>query len=178
MARPTGMTVTTTSGRAAAAVVLAAALALVGAGCGTQESSGGQQGTPGPASTSPTAGDGTSVGQVVFFSPAPRGPRDGHEVLGSRADAERYAAAFTDGQARAQLTAVARGTDFTRQVLVGWTRPTGCSTATAAALRVSGNQLELHVSQPEPLPECVVAFRVSVVFQVPREHMPARPEFA
>ncbi|MFI0939000.1 hypothetical protein [Streptomyces sp. NPDC021020] len=173
------MTLTTTSRRAAAAAVLAAALAVVGGGCGTQEGSGGQQGTPGAASASPTtAGDGTPVGQVVFFTSAPRGPRDGHEVLGSRADAERFAAAFTDGQARTRLTAVARGTDFTRQVLVGWTRPTGCSTATAAALHMSGNQLELHVSQPEPLPECVAAFRVSVVFQVPRERMPTRPEFA
>ncbi|MFI0896783.1 hypothetical protein [Streptomyces sp. NPDC020983] len=170
---------TTTSRRAAAAVVLAVAFALVGGGCGTQAASGGRKDAPGrPASASRTAGDGASVGQVVFFTPAPRGPLDGHEVLGSRAGAERYAAAFTDAQDRVRLTAVARGTDFTRQVLVGWTRPTGCSTATAAALRLAGGRLELHVSQPEPLPECVVAFRVSVVFRVPRERMPARPEFA
>ncbi|MGW5355502.1 hypothetical protein ACWERV_33905 [Streptomyces sp. NPDC004031] len=168
---------TRTSRGAAAAVVLAATVALVG-GCGTQESPDGRQGTPGPAGSARVPGDGASVGQVVFFTPAPRGPRNGHEVLGSRADAERYAEAFGDGQARTRLAAVARSTDFTRQVLVGWTRPTGCSTATAAALLRSGNRLELHVSQPEPAPECVASFRVSVVFQVPRERMPERPEFA
>jgi hypothetical protein len=172
------MTVTTTSRRTAATVALAAVAALVGGGCGTQQGPGDRKGPPGTVSASRTAGDGASVGQVVFFTAAPRGPVNGHQVLASRTDADRYAAAFTDEQARTRLATAVGGTDFARQVLVGWTRVTGCSTATAAALRMTGNRLELHVSQPEPPPECVAPFLVSVVFRVPREQMPAHPEFA
>lgn len=172
------MTVTTTSRRTAAAVALAAVAALVGGGCGTQQGQGDRKDPPGTASAFRTTGDGASVGQVVFFTAAPRGPVSGPRVLNSRTDADRYAAALTDGRARTQLAAAVGGTDFARQVLVGWTRPTGCSTATAAALRVRGNRLELHVSQPEPPPECLAPFLVSVVFRVPREQMPAQPEFA
>lgn len=160
--RLSGMAVTRSSYAAVRAAVLAAVCSVLVAGCG------GQGGTGGVAQP-----------QVVYFSAAPRGPLNGHQVLEDRAGAVRYAAAFgeRDPRARERIEAAARGTDFGRQVLVGWTAATGCSAATGAALRVSGNRLELRVGQPEPLPECVAPFRVSVVFRVDRELMPERPEF-
>jgi hypothetical protein len=144
--------------------LLAVACSVLGTGCGEEGGSGGTaQGQP----------------RVVFFSSAPRGPLSGHEVLGDRTAAVRYADAFAerDPQARAQIVAAAQGTDFGRQVLVGWTEATGCSAATGAALGVSGNRLELRVSQPEPPQECLATYRVSVVFRVDREQIPERPEF-
>jgi hypothetical protein len=190
------------------ATVLAAVVAVLGAGCGGQSAAGEQKGTPGSApgsatmSGSPTAsgsatvdgsapssvtvttaapgpGGGTAADRVVFFSAAPKGPANGHQVLHDRAETERYAAAFAtrDPQARTRIVAAGRATDFARQVLVGWTAPTGCSAATAAALTVTGDRLDLQVSQPEPPAECVAPFRVSVVFQVARERIPAQPVF-
>ncbi|NUS13653.1 MAG: hypothetical protein HOY69_19990 [Streptomyces sp.] len=173
-------TISANSRGTATAVVLAAALALLGGGCGTQGGSGRGDVPPTATGSSRGSGDEASVGKVVYFDAAPRGWGGGKKVLGDRAAAERYAAAFAedDPQAGARIASVVRGTDFTRQVLVGWTAATGCSTATAAALHVSGNRLELHVSQPKPPPECVRSYLVSVLFQVPRERMPAHPEFA
>ncbi|WUH93432.1 hypothetical protein OG900_27190 [Streptomyces sp. NBC_00433] len=183
--RPIGMALTMTVRRVVPVALLAVSLAVLGAGCGERSGSGWSDGapgsSPGPASASRTAepGGGAEADRVVFFSAAPKGPTDGHQVLHDRAEVERYAAAFgaQDPQARTRIVAAGRTTDFGRQVLVGWTATTGCSAATAAALSVSGNRLELRVSQPEPPPECLVAFRVSVVFQVARERIPAQPVF-
>ncbi|WP_327291037.1 hypothetical protein [Streptomyces sp. NBC_01198] len=176
---------TTTVRRAVPAVVLAASLAVPAAGCGGKSGAGGPDDAPGQAPGSVTASrsagqtGGTAPDRVVYFSAAPKGPPDGHQVLHDRAEADRYAAAFSAGdpQAQARIAAAARSTDFTRQLLVGWTATTGCSAATAAALGVSGDRLDLRVSQPEPPQECLVAFRVSVVFQVAKERIPARPVF-
>ncbi|SHK95702.1 hypothetical protein SAMN05216499_102175 [Actinacidiphila paucisporea] len=172
-------------GRTVPVTVLAVTLAMLGAGCGERSGSGAPDGVPGTAPGSASASrtaqpsGGAAVDRVVFFSAAPKGPTDGHQVLHDRAEVERYAAAFGPGdpQARARIVAAGSGTDFGRQVLVGWTATTGCSAATAAALEVSGSRLELRVSQPEPPPECLRAFRVSVVFQVARERIPAQPVF-
>ncbi|UWE08336.1 hypothetical protein [Actinacidiphila bryophytorum] len=181
-------------GRAVAGTALAAVLGGLGAGCAGQSGTGGPDGVPGSgpgtatvpgtATASRTAGT-TSAGggaagdRVVYFSTTPKSPTDGHQVLHDRAEADGYAArlAGRDPQAQAQIAAAARATDFTRQVLVGWTATTGCSAATSAALTVSGDRVALQVSQPKPPPECVMAFRVSVVFQVAKERMPARPVF-
>jgi hypothetical protein len=177
------MVLTTAVRRAVPATVLAASLAMLGGGCGGRSASDGVPASvpvatvssvsPEPGGSAPTAD------RVVYFSATPRGRADGHQVLHDQAEVVRYAAAFSaqDPQAQAQIVAAGRSTDFTRQVLVGWTATTGCSMATAAALAVSGDRLELRVSQPEPPPECFVAYRVSVVFQVARERMPARPVF-
>lgn len=156
--RLSGMVATRTS----RAAVLAVVCSVVVAGCGGKAGEGGS-GQP----------------QVVYFSAAPKGPPDGHEVLDDRAGALRYAAGFAqrDPRARARIAAAAEATDFDREVLVGWTATTGCSAATGAALRVSGHRLRLRISQPEPPQECVAAFRMSVVFRVDRKAMPERPEF-
>ena len=194
------MVLTTTLRRAVPAMVLAASLTVVGAGCGTAHSgSGGPDGTPGSTaasrSTSPGSSPGRSPGpspspssgpssptvadRVVFFSSSLRGVPDDHQILRSQADVSRFAGTFTavDPQAAAQVEAAGRATDFARQVLVGWTATTGCSAATSATLTASGDRLELHVSQPKPPPECVAAFRVTVVFQVAKERIPAQPVF-
>ncbi|MFG1805990.1 hypothetical protein [Streptomyces sp. NPDC049040] len=205
VARPIGMVLKTAVRRAVSGMALAAALALPATACGGGSGPGGVDAVPGstltsvPASASlpappatsasaapsatpsgsPAAGGGTAADRVVYFSAAPRGPADGHQVLHDRAEVDRYAAAFAaqDPQAEARIVAAGRSTDFTRRLLVGWTTTTGCSAATGAALAVSGNRLELRVSQPEPPPECLVAFRMSVVFQVARERIPAQPVF-
>lgn len=186
--RPIGMVLTTVR-RAVPATVLAAALVMLCAGCGGPSGSGEPDddvpgsaagSSPGSATAARSPGrDGGAAERVVFFSAAPRGPGDGHQVLHDRAETDRYAAAFAAGdpQAQARIADAGRTTDFTRQVLVGWTATTGCSAATAAALTVSGDRLELHVTQPEPPRECLVAFHVSVVFQVAKERMPAQPVF-
>lgn len=198
-ARPIGMLLTTSVHRLVPATVLALALAVLGAGCVAGSDSGGHDGAPGStagsasqpgsgavsppgsatASRTSGPGDGSAADRVVFFSAAPKGPADGHQVLHDRAEVDRYAAAFAahDPQGQARIAAAGRTTDFTRQVLLGWTATTGCSAATAAALSVSGNRLELRVSQPEPPPECLLAYRVSVVFQVAKERLPAEPVF-
>lgn len=176
------------AGRAVAGAVVAVVVGLLAAGCGGGGGSGAGVATAGPVSASGAvtgsaagsgeAGDG-AVGEVVYFSTGPRGARDGHRVLGGRDLALRYAAEFGAGDAgaRAEVEAAVEGTDFRRQVLVGWTTTTGCSTATAAELVVAGGRLELRVGQPKPPPECVVADRLSVVFRVPRERVPAHPVF-
>jgi hypothetical protein len=100
-------------------------------------------------------------------------------VLGDREAALRYAAGFgsAGARARAEVGEAVDGTDFSRQVLVGWTTTTGCSAATEARLVVVGQRLELRVSQPKPAPECLVPVRLSVLFRLPREQMPSHPVF-
>jgi hypothetical protein len=179
------MGLTTAVRRAVTGTALAAALAALGTGCGGQDGTGGQDGAPastaGSATVSRTSGPGGggTADRVVYFSAAPKGPTDGHQVLHDRAEVDRYAAQFAerDPQARTRIEDAGRTTDFARQALVGWTATTGCSAATSAALTVTGDRLELQVSQPKPPPECVAAFRVSVVFQVARERIPAQPVF-
>lgn len=179
------MVLTTTVRRTVPAMALAASLAVLGAGCGGRSGSGGAHPVPDSAPGTATAshgsgaGGGTDADRVVFFSAAPKDPADRHQVLHDTGEVARYAAAFAerDPQAQARIVAAGRATDFTRQVLVGWTAATGCSAATTAALAVSGDRLDLHVSQPTPPPECLAAFHVSVVFQVARERIPAQPVF-
>lgn len=184
--RPTGMGLTTAARKAAAGTALAAALGVLGAGCGGQSATDGPDGVPGSEPGAKTAsrtagtGGGAAADRVVYFSAAPQGPANAHQVLHDRAETDRYAAQFAarDPKAQQQIAAAGRATDFTRQVLVGWTGTTGCSAATSAALTVSGDRLGLQVSQPKPPPECVTAFRVSVVFQVAKERIPAQPVFS
>ncbi|CAG7625420.1 conserved exported hypothetical protein [Actinacidiphila bryophytorum] len=169
----------TAVGRAVAGTALAAALGGLGAGCAGQSGTGGPDGSPGSGPGTAGTGGGAAGDRVVYFSTTPKGPTDDQQVLHDRAEADRYAARFAarDPQAQAQIAAAGRATDFTRQVLVGWTATTGCSAATSAALTVSGDRVALQVSQPKPPPECVMAFRVSVVFRVAKERMPAQPVF-
>lgn len=132
-----------------------------------------------PATTPATPVTGSIADRVVYFSSSSRAPRETHEVLRDRAALERFAAtvAKNDDRAAAKITASGAATDFTRNVLVGWAESTGCSAATSAVLLGIGDTLKLHVVQPKPSPECFTDFRVTVVFEVPKDRIPARPVF-
>lgn len=187
--RPTGM-LTVNVRRAVPAVVLAASLALGAAACGDDAPAGRPSPdvtddapssvTPSTGGGSTTATDGDVDSRVVYFSSAERVRAGVHEVLHDRGELDRFAGevAADDADAAAKISAGGGSTDFSRYALVGWTRSTGCSTATSVTLSVSGSLLKLHVNQPKPPPECLVDFRVTVVFEVPKERIPARPAFS
>jgi hypothetical protein len=179
---------TTTSRRAFTTALLVALAAASVAACGSApDTSGG-----GPASTRvdtppstvverPDPSKGKTVAErVAYFSSSVRVVAGVREVMHGQADVARFAgkAAANDPEVRDGIVAGARTTDFSRRVLVGWTATTGCSAATAAMLTVSGNRLSVQVSQPKPPPECLVDFRVTAVFEVPKEHVPAQPVFS
>jgi hypothetical protein len=106
---------------------------------------------------------------------------DVHTVLDSEADLARFPGYFARSapEVAQAITAKAAGTDFSRNVLVGWSRSTGCSAATDAALFIgAGQRLFLGVRQPRPLPECFAAHHVVAVFEVPRTRLPDNPQFA
>lgn len=199
--------VTTRRRRAVAIGVSAAAVMVLGSACGTGgSSSGGRPPGTEAAATSPTAGtsspgatatdtgtptvsppasasasaswDGLGA-RVVYFSVSDRVPLGLREVLRGRAASARFAARVTavDAQAASAIVAVARATDFSRSVLVVWTAGTGCRHATSAALRVTGDRVHVEVDGPEPPPECVAPDRLTVVFEAPKERLPAQPLF-
>jgi hypothetical protein len=190
---------TVTHRRAFAAALLAASLTTFAAGCGSDRQSGSgptdppMDGAPqstttaGPSpSPSPTDGasDGTSDGRTIasriaYFSSAAVTATAAHQVLHDAGELTGFAqqVAATDPRAAAEITGSGKATDFSRQVLVGWTRTTGCSAATSARLTVSGERLTLRVSQPKAPPECLRAYWVTVVFEVPKERIPALPVF-
>ncbi|MBY8880824.1 hypothetical protein [Actinacidiphila acidipaludis] len=117
---------------------------------------------------------------MAYFSASDAAPGDLREVVRSRAALQTLVGrvAARDGRAAAAITAGTRTTDFSRSVLVAWVQVTGCSRATSAGLGVVGDRLVLLVNQPKPLPECFAADRVTVVFEVPKERVPAHPVFA
>jgi hypothetical protein len=179
---------TTTSRRALTAALLAALVAASGAACGSPSDSGGGgpalQRVDTPPSTvieKPDPSKGKTVAdRVAYFSSSARVTAGVHEVLHDQDDVARFAGkvAANDPKVKDAIVAGARPTDFSRRVLVGWTATTGCSAATAATLTVSGKRLTVQVSQPKPPPECLVAFRMTAVFEVPKERVPAQPVFS
>ena len=160
-------------------------LAALGAACGDQQDPVGPAVTkadapPSSAPVSPsTSGPTGAADRVAYFSTTARTTAGVHQVLQDKGELQRFAGkiAAADPGAAADIVAGGQDTDFSRRVLVGWTRTSGCSAATAARLTVSGSRLEMRVSQPKPPPECLAAFRMTVVFDVPKERIPARPEF-
>ncbi|MBD0735007.1 hypothetical protein BGM09_02240 [Streptomyces sp. CBMA29] len=115
----------------------------------------------------------------MYFSSSVRAVAGTHEVLHDRGELDRFATtvAHSDGRTAAEISAGGAATDFGRYVLVGWTESTGCSAATSATLGVAGDSLKLRVEQPTPTAECLTDFRVTVVFEVPKDRIPARPAF-
>ncbi|WP_433889506.1 hypothetical protein [Streptomyces sp. CA-111067] len=115
---------------------------------------------------------------MYFSSSVPAGAET-HQVLRDGGELRRFAqsAAPRDGHAATAIVAAADRTDFTSRVLVGRTRTTGCSQATAASLAIAGDRLSLQVRQPKPAAECLTAFHLTVVFGVPAERIPAHPVF-
>jgi hypothetical protein len=177
---------TTTSRRALAASLLTTLLSASGVACGSPPDDGGPASyrVDTPPSTvierpDPSKGK-TIADRVTYFSSSARATAGVHEVLHSRAEVEQFAGkiAANDPKAKDGIVAGAQATDFSQRVLVGWTATTGCSAATEAMLTVSGDRLKLQVSQPRPPPECLAAFRVAVVFEVPKERVPAQPVFS
>jgi hypothetical protein len=177
---------TVTLRRAFSATLLAACLTTSLAACGgDQTSTGGPDRRPAddsaPSSAAETTASSTSAAgpiesRVVYFSAEARGTaRPG--VLHNRGELVRFAGKYAESDPKAAATILSAGgtTDFSRNVLVGWTRVTGCSKATAAILGVSGNRVTLQIDQPKPPPECFAPYSVTVVFEVPKERMPARP---
>ncbi|MEU6849521.1 hypothetical protein ABZ901_06250 [Actinacidiphila alni] len=190
--------------KASPVVVLAVVLVLGGVACGSGSAddgprrdrtdgappsvSGTTTSAPTPTSTTeapPTGGAATPVTgsvaeRVVYFSTSVRAPRETHEVLHDRGEVQDFAetVATSDAQAAAKIAASGAATDFARSVLVGWAVSTGCSAATSATLLAAGDTLRLHVVQPKPPPECFTDFRLTVVFEVPKERLPAHPAFA
>lgn len=191
---------TVTLRRTFSAMVLAALLTTFAAACGDDKATGGgpdphptddapsspsvvadPPGSPAAGSSapgSPAPGNGPVATRVVYFSSMVRGAA-WHEVLHNRGELAGFAKRFAanDPKAAAAIASSGAATDFSRQVLVGWTEVTGCSAATAAMLTVSGDRVSLHVDQPKPPPECFAADQVTVVFEVPKERIPARPVF-
>ncbi|MDX3234918.1 hypothetical protein PV392_04310 [Streptomyces sp. ME03-5709C] len=102
-----------------------------------------------------------------------------HTVLDGERDLGRFPGYFM-ASAPEIADAVARRaarTDFSRSVLVAWSRTTGCDSTRDAALFRSGDRLVLGLAQ-RPMGQCLVPHQVVTVFEVPRDRMPKRPRFA
>ncbi|WP_329132178.1 hypothetical protein OG552_12275 [Streptomyces sp. NBC_01476] len=172
--------------RVLAAALLTASVTMFAAGCGEKGEAGGgprkdrvDGGTVPSVRVEPSGSDGkTAPFRVVYFSSSEPAAPEAHEVLHDAGELGRFAAkvAPQDRQA-AEITAGGKDTDFSRDVLVGWTASTGCSAATAAVLHIADDRLSVRVSQPEPPRECLRAFVATVLFAVPKESMPANPVF-
>lgn len=181
--------------RAVSVTLLAASLTTLSAACGRQQpatgvppsdSAGGGPSASASPSLPPSASASASasasdVFRLVHLATTTGNVPDVHTVLDSEGDLARFPGYFArsaPGIAEA-ITAKSSKTDFSRNVLVGWSRNTGCSAATDAALFVDTEQrLFLGIQQPQPLPECLAANHVVTVFEVPRTRLPAKPRFA
>ncbi|WP_405729900.1 hypothetical protein OG607_29330 [Streptomyces sp. NBC_01537] len=185
--------------RAVSVTLLAASLTTLSAACGRQQpatgappsdSAGGGPTTSAPpsGSSSPSASASSSasssasaVFRLVHLATTTRSVPDVHTVLDSEGDLARFPGYFAKSapEIAKAITAKASKTDFSRNVLVGWSRTTGCSAATDAALFIDAKQrLFLGIQQPQPLPECFAANHVVTVFEVPRTSLPDNPRFA
>jgi len=190
--RPTGMLLVSLR-RAVSVTLLAASLTTLSAACGRQrpatgappsDSAGGGPSTSAPPSGSPSPSaspSASAVFRLVHLAATTRGVPDVHTVLDSEGDLARFPGYFARSapEIAKAITAKAAKTDFSRNVLVGWSRTTGCSAATDATLFIDAKQrLFLGIQQPKPLPECFAANHVVTVFEVPRAGLPDNPRFA
>ncbi|WP_405581801.1 hypothetical protein [Streptomyces sp. NBC_01190] len=150
--------------------LLVASLTMVAAGCGGRSSAVGSPDTP-TARTAPS--------RVVYFSSSAPTAVGAHELLHDQGELSRFAqrVAARSPRTSEEIVAAGKATDFSRSALVGWTAGTGCSAATSASLVVSGSRLSLRVVQPDPPQECVRAFGMTAVFEVPKEKVPPHPAF-
>ncbi|WP_431946115.1 hypothetical protein [Actinacidiphila sp. bgisy167] len=102
-----------------------------------------------------------------------------HTVLDDERDLGRFPGYFMASapQIADAIAERAARTDFSRSVLVAWSRTTGCAGTKDAMLFRSGDRLVLGLAQ-QPGGPCLAAHRVVTVFEVPRDRMPKRPRFA
>jgi hypothetical protein len=179
--------------RAASVALLAASLTVLSAACGRQQPAAGASpsdsaggGTPSASALPSGTGTGRGLGaRRVYFSTGVGGGRDIRTVLDDERDLERFPGWFarSDPKTAREIAEKTQGTDFSRHVLVGWSRSTGCGVATGAALLTTGTgsaggeRLVLGIDQSRPQAECFAPNRVTVVFAVPRDRMPDEPRF-
>jgi hypothetical protein len=175
--------------RAVSVALLAASLTTLSAACGRQQpatgvppsDSAGGGPLASPSDSASASASASTAFRLIHLATTTRGVPDVHTVLDSEADLTRFPGYFAVSApeiARA-ITAKAAETDFSRSVLVGWSRNTGCSAATGASLLLDAKQrLYLGVQQPRPLPECFAADHIVTVFEVPRTLLPDNPRFA
>lgn len=198
--RPTGV-LPGSLRKAVSATLLAASLTTLSAACGRQQpatgvppndNAGGGPSTsaiasvpadPAPSASAPTArslpADGTVSTRRVYFTETTRGVPAVHTVLDGERDLSRFPGYFMKSapEIADDIARRAARTDFSRSVLVAWTRTTGCNRTKDAVLFRSGDRLALGLAQTA-MGQCLVANRVVVVFEVPRDRMPKRPRFA
>jgi hypothetical protein len=170
--------------RAVSVALLAASLTTLSAACGRQQSATGAppyDGAGGGPSSFSSSSSSQGAFRLVHLAATTRGVPDVHTVLDSEGDLARFPGYFAKSapEIAQQITAKAARTDFSRSVLVGWSKTTGCSAATDAVLRLdAGKRLHLGVAQPRPPGECFAANHVVTLFEVPRGSLPDHPRFA
>ncbi|MEV0277323.1 hypothetical protein AB0I22_13200 [Streptomyces sp. NPDC050610] len=114
---------------------------------------------------------------LAYFASAPGAGPDLHSVIRDRAALDAFAAKF--GRRGQDIRAAAADTDFSRTALVGWSRTTGCDHWPSASLVRYGHTLTMRVPRhAEPPPECLAAFQVVAVFEVPKDRITWQPRFA
>ncbi|MFE7120245.1 hypothetical protein ACFU99_32960 [Streptomyces sp. NPDC057654] len=138
--------------------------------------------SPAPPGATASRDDGRSpAGRIdtglAYFASAPGAAPDLHAVLRDRADLDAFAARF--GRRGQDIRTAATDTDFSRTALVGWSRTTGCDHWPSASLVRYGRTLALRVPpHAKPPPECLAAFQVVAVFEVPKDRIMWQPRFA
>ncbi|MFF7213292.1 hypothetical protein ACFZAU_22580 [Streptomyces sp. NPDC008238] len=131
-----------------------------------------------PPSPSPP-GNGTVSTRRVYFTETTRRVPAVHTVLDGERDLGRFPGYFMKSapEIADDIARRAARTDFSRSVLVAWSRTTGCNSTRDAVLFRGGDRLTLGLAQ-RPMGQCLVANQVVTVFEVPRDRMPKRPRFA
>lgn len=133
-----------------------------------------------PAASSPASPvNGALSTRGVYFTETTRAVPAVHTVLDGERDLGRFPGYFMTSapEIADAITRRAARTDFSRSVLVAWSRTTGCTSTRDAALFRSGDRLVLGLAQ-RPMGQCLVPNQVVTVFEVPRDRMPKRPRFA
>ncbi|KUJ69229.1 hypothetical protein ACZ90_12845 [Streptomyces albus subsp. albus] len=174
---------TTNRPAALAATLLSALLAVLLTGCGQQSADADPArphdrpaGATGSADTTPAQDSRIDTDAVFFRSGAGPAP-DVQQVIENREQLTAFARRLgTRGEG---ITVRAARTDYSHDVLVGWSVTTGCADWPSATLHRTGDALR-PVPGPHraPPPECLVAHHAVAVFAVPRDRMPDHPRFA
>ncbi|MFD8071974.1 hypothetical protein ACFV3E_04890 [Streptomyces sp. NPDC059718] len=154
------------------------AITTAPAGPGTATSASASADPAPPTAASPPVNGAVST-RRVYFTETTRGVPAVHTVLDDERDLGRFPGYFMKSapQIADAIAQRAARTDFSRSVLVAWSRTTGCNSTKDAILFRSGDRLVLGLAQT-PMGQCLVANQVVVVFEVPRDRMPKRPRFA
>ncbi|MFD3453964.1 hypothetical protein ACFWVC_17530 [Streptomyces sp. NPDC058691] len=169
--------------KAVSVALLAASLTTLSAVCGWQQSAMASASlAPIPRIPSPSVdvpANGVISTRRVYFTETTHGVPSVHTVLDNERDLYRLPGYFMASEPRIgeEITSRAARTDFSRFVLVAWSRTTGCDSTKDATLFRSGSRLVLGLDQT-PMGRCLAANQVVAVFEVPRDRMPKEPRFA